>query len=112
MHLNKGDFIGRDALVAWQQRGFTNRLVTMEIHDVTDADPLGNNPVFRDGKMVGRATSGNYGPRLEKSFVLAMVPPDLADEGAELEMDVLGARHKVTVVPESPFDPGNERLRS
>ena len=112
VHLNKGDFIGRDALVAWQQRGFANRLVTLEIHDVTDADPLGNNPVFRDGKMVGRATSGNYGPRLDKSFALAMVPPDLADEGSAFEMDVLGTRHRVTVVPESPYDPDNECLRS
>ena len=112
VHPNKGDFIGRDALVEWQQRGFTNQLVTLEIHDVTDADPLGNNPVFRDGKMVGRATSGNYGPRLDKSFALAMVPPDLADEGSAFEMDVLGTRHRVTVVPESPYDPDNVCLRS
>ncbi|MFQ5958528.1 MAG: glycine cleavage T C-terminal barrel domain-containing protein, partial [Alphaproteobacteria bacterium] len=112
VHLNKGDFIGRDALVAWQQRGFTNQLVTIEVHDVTNADPLGNNPVFKDGRMVGRATSGNYGPRLDKSFALAMVPPDLAGEGSEFEMDVLGTRHRVTVVPESPYDPENARLRS
>jgi dimethylglycine dehydrogenase len=62
--------------------------------------------------MVGRATSGNYGPRLETSFVLAMVPPELAAEGTELEMDVLGTLLKVTVVPDSPFDPENERLRA
>ena len=112
VHPNKGDFIGRDALVAWQQKGFANQLVTMEVHDVTDADPLGNNPIFKDGKMVGRATSGNYGPRLDKSFVLAMVPPGLAAEGTTLEMDVLGERHAVTVVPESPYDPENEKLRA
>jgi dimethylglycine dehydrogenase len=112
VHPNKGDFIGRDALVEWQQKGFKNQLVTLQVHDVTDADPLGNNPIFKDGQMVGRATSGNYGPRLETSFVLAMVPPELAAEGTELKMDVLGTRHKVTVVPESPFDPENERLRA
>ena len=112
VHPNKGDFIGRDALVAWQQKGFANQLVTMEVHDVTDADPLGNNPIFKDGGMVGRATSGNYGPRLDKSFVLAMVPPGLAAEGTTLEMDVLGERHAVTVAPESPYDPENEKLRA
>ena len=112
VHPNKGDFIGRDALVAWQQKGFKNQLVTLQVHDVTDADPLGNNPIFKDGQMVGRATSGNYGPRLETSFVLAMVPPELAAEGTELEMDVLGTLLKVTVVPDSPFDPENERLRA
>ena len=112
VHLNKGDFIGRDALVKWQEKGFANQLVTLEIHDVTDADPLGNNPIFHGGEMVGRATSGNYGARLDKSYVLAMVPPALAAEGTVLEMDVLGAMHKVTVTPESPYDPDNERLRS
>ena len=112
VHLNKGDFIGRDALVRWQEEGFKNQLVTLEIHDVTDADPLGNNPVFHGGEMVGRATSGNYGARLGKSYVLAMVPPALAAEGTVLEMDVLGTRHKVTVTPESPYDPDNEQLRS
>jgi dimethylglycine dehydrogenase len=49
---------------------------------------------------------------VQASFVLAMVPPELAEEGTELEMDVLGTLHEVTVVPESPFDPENERLRT
>ena len=112
VHPNKGDFIGRDALVEWQQKGFANQMVTMAVHDVTDADPLGNNPIFEGDTMVGRATSGNYGPRLDTSFVMAMVPPALAAEGTVLEMDVLGARHKVTVVAESPYDSENEKLRA
>ena len=112
VHPNKGDFIGRDALVEWQQKGFANQLVTLEVHDITDADPLGNNPIFKSDKMIGRATSGNYGPRLDKSFVMAMVPPALAVEGSELEMDVLGTRHSATVVQDSPFDPENEKLRA
>jgi dimethylglycine dehydrogenase len=43
---------------------------------------------------------------------MAMVPPSLAAEGTELEMDILGTRHKVTVVGESPYDPDNEKLRA
>jgi dimethylglycine dehydrogenase len=112
VHPNKGDFIGRDALVAWQQRGFKNALVTLEVHDVTDADALGNNPLFKDGRMVGRATSGNYGPRLDKSLALAMLPPDLATVGSEVEIDILGTLHRASVLEESPFDPDNERLRA
>ena len=37
VHLNKGQFIGRDGLVGWQQRGFQNRFVTMEVHGIKDA---------------------------------------------------------------------------
>lgn len=111
VHPNKGQFIGRDALVAWQQKGFANKFVTLEVHDVTDADALGNNAIFKDGENVGRATGGNYGFRLNKSLALAMLQPSLADEGTVLEMDILGTKHKVTVIEESPYDPENAKLR-
>lgn len=112
VHPNKGDFVGRDALLEWQDLGFQNQFVTLEVHDVTDADALGNNPIFLNGQTVGRATGGGYGFRIGKSLALAMVHPDVAAEGTELEMDILGTRHKVTVIPESPYDPGNRRLRA
>jgi dimethylglycine dehydrogenase len=111
VHPNKGSFIGRDALVRWRERGFANRFVTLEVHDVTDADALGNNPIFRGNELVGRATGGNYGFRLEKSLALAMVRPEFAEPGTGLAMDILGERHRVTVIPESPYDPNNLRLR-
>jgi dimethylglycine dehydrogenase len=111
VHPNKGDFIGRDALVRWRARGFSNAFVTVEVHDVTDADALGNNPIYKDARLVGRATGGNYGFRVEKSLALAMLRPEHAEVGTELEMDLLGTRHRVTVVPESPYDPDNLRLR-
>jgi dimethylglycine dehydrogenase len=111
VHPNKGDFIGRDALVEWQQKGFKNSFVTLEVHGVTDADPLGNNAIFKGAENVGRATGGNYGFRVKKSLALAMLRPDLAEIGTELEMDILGKRHKVTVIPECPYDPDNMKLR-
>ena len=112
VHLNKSDFIGRDALTRWRERGFANRLVTLEVHGVSDADALGNNPIFDRGELVGRATGGGYGFRVEKSLALAMVQPARAELGTRLEMDILGARHEVTVIPESPYDPANEKLRA
>ena len=108
---DKGDFMGREGLMAWKKRGFAWQSVTMEVGEITDADPLGNNAIFHDGKMVGRATSGNYGPRLEKSLVLAMVPPSLAKVGTALTIDVLGKQHPATVVEESPYDSQNKVLR-
>jgi len=112
VHPNKGTFIGRDALLEWKDRGFANTFVTLEVHDTTNADALGNNPIFHNGKNIGRATSGGYGFRLNKSLALAMVHPDFAKPGTELEMDILGTRHKVTVIEESPYDPNNEKLRA
>jgi len=112
VHPNKGDFIGRDALVAWQQKGFANRFVTMEVHGITDADARGNEAIWLGDDLVGRATSGGYGWRLGKSLALAMVRPDLGDLGTELEIQILGDRYKATVIEESPFDPDNLRLRA
>jgi dimethylglycine dehydrogenase len=112
VHPNKGDFIGRDALVRWREQGFANRFVTLEVHHASDADALGNNPIYANGRLVGRATGGNYGFRVEKSLALAMVRPEVAGLGTDLEMDILGTRHRVTVIRESPYDPKNLRLRS
>ncbi len=112
VHPNKGDFIGRDALVEWQQKGFSWKFATLEVDDATDADALGNNPIFKGGETVGRATGGGFGFRIGKSLALAMIRPELAEAGTELEIDILGTVHKATVVEESPYDPTNERLRA
>ncbi len=111
IHPEKGDFIGREALLEWQKNGFANSFVTLEVHDITDADALGNNPIYQGDALVGRATGGNYGFRIGKSLALAMVRPDLAEIGTKLRMNILGADHAVTVIEESPYDPSNERLR-
>ena len=80
--------------------------------DTADADPLGNNPIYKDGKLIGRATSGNFGPRLSKSIALAMLTPEISEIGNELDMDILGKMHKVQIIEESPYDPRNERVQA
>ena len=108
---DKGDFLGREALLASQAAGLSSRLVTLEVHDVDDADALGNNALLKDGEIVGRATGGNYGFRVGKSLALGMVQPEIAEPGSELEIEILGKTYAATVIPDSPFDPRNERLR-
>ncbi len=112
VHLNKGEFKGRQGLTEWQQRGFGNTFVTMIVHDVKDADVLGNNPIYRDGELVGRATSGGFGFRLNESLALAMVKPEASEVGTKLTIEILGETYNATVCEESPFDPKNERLRA
>lgn len=112
VRLDKGDFIGREALLAWRERGFRNAFATLEVGEIADADALANAPVFAEGRLAGRTTAGGYGFRLERSLALAMVDPALAAPGTALEVDILGRRHPALVVPESPYDPGNARLRA
>ena len=71
--------------LAWRERGFANRFVTMEVHGVTDADARGSEPILHDGELVGRCTSGGYGWRIGKSLALGMVRPELGEIGQELD---------------------------
>ena len=111
VRLDKDAFTGREGLLAWRERGFAHAFATLAVDGPDDADAIGNNPLYVGGEMVGRATSGNYGFRLEQSLALAMVRPDVARIGTTLEIDILGGRYPARVVPESPWDPDNRRLR-
>ena len=106
------DFVGKQALLAWQKRGFQSAFVTMQVDGIDDADARGSEAIYQDGKLVGRATSGGYGFRLQKSLALGLVQPQLAKIGSQLEIEILGKPYKATVVEESPFDAKNERLRA
>jgi len=87
--------------------------VTLEVHGVTEADPLGNEPLFApDGTLVGRATSGYYGHCLRKSLAIGYVKPAFAAAGTELLIEVLGERKRATVLVDSPYDPQNADLRA
>jgi len=113
VRMNKGPFIGREALEKQQARGVPNRFITLEVHGVVDADPLGNEPIFDTrGQMIGRATSGYYGHFLKKSLAIGYVKPDYAAPGTALEVEILGERRKATVLVESPYDPDNNDLRA
>ena len=112
IHPNKGNFIGLEALNKWREKGFDNKLVTLEVHKTKDADVLGNNPIFKDGKVVGRANGGEFGFRLDKSLALAMVKPDCSNVGDKLQVDILGEMYDATILDESPYDTENNLLRA
>ncbi len=113
VRLNKGPFIGKEALERQLKQGIPNRFVTFDVHGVTDADPLGNEPLF-DGKgnLVGRATAGYYGHALQKSLGLGYVKTDFANVGTELQIEILGERKRATILVDSPYDPENKDLRA
>ncbi len=108
----KGGFLGKEALLEWEKRGFDNAFVTLEVMEVDDADVIGNNPIYKDGKVVGRATGGGFGWRMNKSLALGMVHPTVSEIGTDLEIEILGKRYKCRVLEDSPHDPTNEKLRA
>jgi len=109
---DKDEFLGKAGLVDWKSNGFLNSFVTLEIKGVEDADPLGNNPIYSNNELIGRATSGGFGHRLNKSIALAMVNPNFNVVGQKLEINILGKNYECVVISESPYDPENKKIKS
>jgi dimethylglycine dehydrogenase len=113
VRLNKGHFIGKAALEKQLAAGVPHRFITLEVHGVTDADPLGNEPLYdAGGALIGRATSGYYGHNLRKSLAIGYVRPEFAAVGTKLSIEILGERRQATVLVDSPYDPENKDLRA
>ena len=113
----EGSFRGEAALEKQKATGVPQGFVTLEVDieqrgDRPLADPIGNEPLFANGEMIGRATSGCYGHNLGKSLALGYVRAGLDTLGTELEIEVLRERFVARVIEESPWDPENERLRA
>ena len=113
VRMKKGDFTGKAALERQLAAGVPNRFVTLDVHGVTDVDPLGNEPLFDGkGRMIGRATSGCYGHVLRKSLAIGYVKPEFAEVGTRIAIEILGERKEATVLVDSPYDPENKDLKA
>jgi len=109
--LDKGEFVGREATLRAREKGPRFLLAYLEV-DAADADCLGNEPVFAEGRRVGVTTSGGYGFAVGKSLAFAYVEPPLAAPGTPLGVEILGDRRPARVLAEPAWDPANERLRA
>ncbi|TIU61097.1 MAG: aminomethyl transferase family protein, partial [Mesorhizobium sp.] len=106
---DKGDFIGRDAVLGERDKGRPKqRLVTLKI-DANGADASGFEPVFAGGHLVGQVTSGAYGHVSGLSLALGYVDSVAVDEGATLSVDVVGKPRQAEIIPSSPIDPNGAR---
>ncbi|CAN7364537.1 FAD-dependent oxidoreductase [Mesorhizobium amorphae] len=110
IRLDKGDFIGKAALVRQQQEGVRQRSVTIAI-DTDGASSLIHEGIHHGGKLVGRITSGSYAYTLGHDVAFALLPVGLAKPGTELEVPILGEMRKARVIAESPYDPEALRCR-
>ncbi|ACV58812.1 glycine cleavage system aminomethyltransferase GcvT [Alicyclobacillus acidocaldarius] len=94
---DKGDFIGREALLSQAEAGPSRRLVGVEMAD--RAIPRTGYAVFRGEQRVGEITSGTLSPTLERPIGLALVNASAAAVGETLEVEIRGKRHVARVVP-------------
>ena len=98
MKLDKGDFIGREAIQAATADTTKPVRVGLEI-DGKRAAREGSAITDADGAAVGTVTSGSLCPWLDKSMAMGYVAPAVASVGSALDVDVRGTKLPATVVP-------------
>jgi glycine cleavage system aminomethyltransferase T/glycine/D-amino acid oxidase-like deaminating enzyme len=108
--LDKGDFIGREALLAAKEAGPRTRLRCLVLEDPRSI-ALGNEPVRIGGEVAGRVTTGGYGYTIERSIAYAYLPPGAAP-GTVVEVEIFGRRVPGEVAEEPLYDPTGARIRS
>jgi dimethylglycine dehydrogenase len=109
--LNKGDFIGRAAAAEEKESGGALRLVTFKV-DAADADAIGDEPIWHDGKTVGWVTSGAFGHRVDCSLALGYVPAALSKVDSGFEIEIIGERHKAQRLAGAAFDSSGKLMRA
>lgn len=107
---DKRDFIGREAALAERAAGPKRRLVTLDLGD-SDADAVGDEPVWVGDRVVGVTTSGSYGHHVQSSLALALVDAEIVASGVPVEVSVIGERRPGTVLTEPAYDPSGSRMR-
>jgi len=111
VHYGKSaDFIGKQAAITEKEQGISRKLCTF-IVDAGDADVWGWEPIWSGGNVVGFVTSGGYAHYAKKSVAYGFLPVELIEEGAEVEIEILGDRRKASLYTKPLFDPGAERMR-
>lgn len=106
--LDKGDFIGREALAKIKAEGVTRKLCSFTVDGF--APYHGSEAILFGGKVVGSTSSTGYGYTLGKSIAFGYLPVDLAGE-TTFEIEAFGKSYKATRGPRTLYDPKMERLR-
>ncbi len=109
--LDKGDFVGREALLKRRENGPTQQLVTLRIN--TDEAPAhAGASLMLDGEVVGTVTSGDWGHRTGLNLAYAFMKPVYSDAGTKVQADMCGKLVSAEVIASCPYDPSYALMRS
>jgi 4-methylaminobutanoate oxidase (formaldehyde-forming) len=113
--LDKGDFIGREALIRQRESGLTRKLV---MYALDDPEPLlyHDEPIYRNGELVSSVTHGAYAHMLGCSMGMGYLenPEGISDEwilSGKYEIDVEGELIPAKAFLKALYDPSNNRVR-
>jgi len=108
---DKGDFIGREALLSQRNKGITRRLCCLTI-DSAPLMPVGKEAILDENRVIGLATSGGFGHTVKKPIAYGYLPVEHSKIGTRLQIEVAAKRYEATVEGEPLYDPQNLKVRS
>ena len=109
--LNKGNFLGREALMRIREAGIERRLCCLTMSDPNQV-VLGKEPILDGERVLGYVTSANVGYTVGRSIAYGYLPLEYSTSGTTVEIEYFGRRYEATVTDEPLYDPGNSKLRS
>ena len=109
--LKKNDFIGRTAAAEEKLSGGKLRLATFAV-EADDADAIGDEPIWRNGKVIGWVTSGGYGHCVGKSLAMGYIEKEHADAQDGFEIEIIGEKRPAVRLAAPPYDPTGAAMRS
>ena len=105
--LDKGDFIGREALAEAREKGPSRKLCCFTLEEYRPLN--GGETISRQGEVLGVLTSGGYGYTVGKSIAYGYVPAQMAGE-TDFEIEVMGESIPATRHDGALYDKGRERI--
>ena len=109
--LDKGDFVGADALREASQRPLSRRIRTLLVGSGEQVLVYGGEAVHAGGRVVGRVRSAAYGFTVGRAIAYAYLPADL-DPGLQLSVEALGEQVPAELGADVLYDPSHERVRA
>ncbi len=101
------DFLGKEALAT---RTIAVGCVTMLVEGPDDCDPWGREAVFKDGKKIGRLTSGGYSTAYNKSIAMGYLEKEFCKVGQNVEVKILNKLWPAIITEDSPYDAKNMKI--
>jgi len=108
--LDKGEFVGRQALLKQKEKGIARRLCCLIIH-TGPLMPVGKEAILDGDRVIGIVTSGGYGHTVKKPIAYGYLPTDYARPGTRLQIEVAAKRYNATVEKEPLYDPEHSKVK-
>jgi 4-methylaminobutanoate oxidase (formaldehyde-forming) len=112
VNLEKGDFIGRAALVEKKKMGLTAKLCTLILDGEEFTQIYGGEAIYHEGKVLTRVRSGGYGYTVKKNILLAYLPIELSKMGTRVDVELIEGMRVAEVAASVLYDPKGEKLKN